>query len=88
VLKYKINLSEETGITIPKGSEILHIGEQNDALFAWVLVSDRMAKADLFVPLAVHGTGHQIGEGTRDYIQTVRMKNGLVWHVFYRDGGK
>jgi len=76
---------EETGITVPEGREILHFGEQDNALFVWVLVPDRMAKADTFVPLAVHGTGHRIWEDTRAYIQTVQLKNGLVWHVFYRE---
>lgn len=67
-------------------STILSAKEQNGNLCLWILV-DINQKTKIEYEIEIFGTGNPIecGNGVkRDFIDTVNMSNGLVWHLFKR----
>lgn len=83
---YKYHLASDT-VRLPVGAEILHIGVQNDMLFAWALHETEgggppTEKVDTF---RVAGTGHPIQNEhvTGKFWGTHILVNGtLVFHVW------
>ena len=84
---WKYELSRTCTITVPCNSEIAHVGEQSDELYVWVVHyadNQPMVTRKLFVL----GTGHSYTQPTPDgflevdFIGTVQMRSGLVFHVF------
>lgn len=77
IYKYALGL----GLRMPRGAQLLHLGEQHGDLYVW-------AKVDIDQPivwrkLEVVGTGWQEKDGGDGvHIGTVQMHNGLVFHVF------
>lgn len=73
-------------VSMPKGARILHVGEQYGELYAWAIV--RPDATNVNYKFFVLGTGTPIGHLEMDvmFANTVQMSNGLVWHVFYKDG--
>jgi len=69
-------------VTLPADSIPLHVGEQDGRLTIWSEVHPN--RQSVQKPFLVVGTGEPISEnvGIRDYIGTVRMPDGLVWHVY------
>lgn len=79
---YKYNLADMR-TPVPKG-EVLHVGEQELGLFAWILVDtyDLEKTEDLYV----YGTGHSVDVNFHEHVGTAVMSDGFVWHVFKRRG--
>ncbi|WP_297478303.1 hypothetical protein [Ferrovum sp.] len=72
---------------LPEGSKVISAGCQNDTVMIWVLVPEVYKKSHTFKVLSV-GTGWQLDldEGV-EFIGTVQMPDGLVWHIFARNKG-
>lgn len=76
-------------LPLPFGNKILKVGEQDGELYVWYMFEERHITNPEVTVFFVFGTGwelevHDVGFDvrTREYIDTVQMKNGLVWHVF------
>lgn len=77
-------------IELPRGAQVLSVGEQADALVMWVLVDPSEPKEDRW--FVVVGTGHDADTPhpgcTRKFIGTVQMRSDttpyaeVVLHVF------
>jgi hypothetical protein len=75
-------------IDLPKDAQVLSVGAQGDDVVAWVRCdpwTDYEARL-----LAAHPTGVPIPPALLDaqFVGTVQMDDGLVFHVFYGDGPK
>lgn len=73
-------------IEMPSISTILKVAEQRGGLCVWALVKpDDMEKYNM--RFKVFATGQEVDDYDLrdwDYLDTVLMANGLVWHVWYR----
>ncbi len=89
VWKYTLLIEDEQTITVPRGSEILHVANQfadyQNQIEIWlrVPVADDVEMVQRRIRIA--GTGHPVADWP--HVGTVITLNGqLVWHVF--DGGE
>ena len=84
VLKYPMG-DRHCYIKMPKGAEILHVGEQENNVWIWVLAEvlnmDDMREREF----GCIGTGQHTFLTKKEYVGTVQMQNSDVWHIF--DGG-
>ena len=85
VYKYELPMRDLATIRLPKGSDVLSVGCQGDALFVWCLVDpdeERITERTF----RITGTGHPLNlnrKGYENFIGTAFMRDGaLVWHVF------
>lgn len=80
---YKYQLEPIPGqqvIKIPFGFEILSVQNQDEKITIWAKVNKNTPEQYCF---AIYGTGHALRNINQQYIGTVKMGNGLVWHVFF-----
>lgn len=84
VLKFQF-MAEKNLITVDFTNpyRVVHVGEQNDRVTAWVEVLDKGEYSDSAhrLQLAYFATGEEIPEEAA-YMGTVQMSSGLVWHVY------
>ena len=67
--------------SMPEGSKILTVKEQNDEVCIWVEVDT--GKPLEMRKIMVYGTGHSIPPEPQEYIGTAHLNNGaLVLHVY------
>jgi hypothetical protein len=89
IWKFPVEIADDVTIIMPRGAEVLYVGEQAAGLAIWALVDpDESLEERMF---HIFGTGHSIPsiiEG-RDHIATVPMRDGVfVWHVFDLQGSR
>lgn len=79
VFKYPLELGATT-ISLPSGTEILHVGEQDEELRLWALLptSYETGSSRVFIVL---GTGHTCARKIIAHVGTVKI-GAFVWHVF------
>jgi len=82
VYKYRLDVTDEQFIELPKGAEILSVAEQRDDVVLYVLIDTTVTETEPRT-IYVHGTGHNVfGENLR-FIGTVKLYEGsLMFHVF------
>lgn len=86
VLKYcipfPIDVTNISEIEMPEGIRVCDVHHQGDYLYVWALTEvDAPLKTYRFV---VYGTGWKIDNTEYlNFLKTVHMPNGLVWHVFW-----
>ena len=86
IYKYTLAIKDIQKVEMPMKSEILSTKEQNGILCLWALV-DKNETVTLDYEIEIFGTGNPIENymsTVREFIDTVIMPNGLVWHVFKR----
>ena len=73
-------------VEMPAGAKMLHVGEQHGELYVWAMVNPNSTAVNY--KFFVLGTGEDIGhlEMRCGFLGSVQMSNGLVWHVFYKEG--
>jgi hypothetical protein len=90
IYKYALELTDRQAVSMPIGSKILYVGNQNGTICVW-------AEVDSDVPyyrdheFRIVGTGNPIDFPTKpnetvwqyNFIGTVIM-NPFVWHVYWR----
>ena len=84
IYKYKLNYDQSQKVILPPDAKILAVGAQGDDIFIWAMV-DPMDIPTSTRCIEIYGTGHDIPDTdlyVRNYLGTVHMRNGLVWHVF------
>jgi hypothetical protein len=87
VYKYPLAVVDEQTITLPIGSQILTVQNQQErlVLYAQVNPNEPCTKQ---ITIRIRGTGQlwtEDDETFEHYIGTVMMANGMVWHVFRVD---
>lgn len=83
VYKYQLNRSLESILELPKGAEVLKVDVQNESICLWALV-DPNAQTETRT-FEVFGTGHQMDECKRRFINTFFVHGGqYVFHAFER----
>jgi hypothetical protein len=80
IWKYKLRIDDEQVIKMPASSIILSAHEQDEELCVWAWVDKDRPLGN--VTFSIHGTGNPMGKVAGDFVGTVLMTNGLVWHVF------
>jgi len=85
VWKYTLNSDDVLSFSLPVGSEILSVQEQNGSPQMWVLVNPNESIMETrFFRLA--GTGHSIKSPIKSFIGTFQLYDGeLVFHLFEID---
>lgn len=84
IYKYELEITDHQFVEMPVMSRVLSAKEQNGKLCIWALVDPNMPMRKKNVQ--VIGTGNPIETNVSyhdwDFIDTVIMSYGLVWHVF------
>jgi len=86
IYKYELKPQEMQIISLPVGSKVLSVIEQNDTIMMYALVNIEEKETDKYY-FTIYGTGHDISNGinTFEFIDTVKLQGGsLVFHVFYQ----
>lgn len=86
VYKYILAAVRQQFIDLPKGFDILHVGEQRGDICLWVEVNPEMETVP--VKFFVIGTGHELPEaGKCLHLGTVILQphHDLVFHVYQYD---
>lgn len=82
VWKFPLVLEDTCALMMPVGAKILTVQAQAGWPCLWAIVNpDAPQEARLF---ALVGTGHSVPEWELDYIGTVQIEPGLVFHLFER----
>lgn len=89
ILKYTINPFAITRLRFVPDSRVLKVAEQDGEIRLWALTEPREPAPDADIwdelEIVVFGTGEEIYQDMLDnyeYMDTVEMPSGLVWHVF------
>ena len=81
VYKYQLNTSGRTELDLPKNAEPIRVDVQNNGLFLWAIVEPQKQATRRVIE--VFGTGHQMPDAYRIYINTFFVKEGeYVFHAF------
>ena len=88
VFKYHVATNDNVTFSAPSDFDLIHIGEQDGELMVWGIVEvDNIGSAihgGKDMRLCIRGTGHSFLGNEGEHIKTVQMRNGLVWHIFWR----
>lgn len=77
--KFKVRPGDYT--MMPKDAEVLSVGQQGADIVCWALVNEGWP-ADGARKILSGGTGHKFPEYCGQFVGTVQMDNGLVFHFF------
>lgn len=80
VWKFALKVEANQIIKIPCGFTSLSIQLQNGVPTLWALVNTETPTVEKTIKM--YGTNHPIEDPTVDYISTVQLPNGLVFHFF------
>jgi len=84
IYKFMLKIQDEQQVELPAYSEVLKVNEQNGNMCLWAIV-DVNEKTIVPLKINIYGTGSTIGEQMfkHNYLDSVLMNDGLVWHIFY-----
>lgn len=77
--KFKVRPGDYT--MMPKEAEVLSVGQQGADIVCWALVNEGWP-ADGARKILGGGTGHKFPNHCGEFIGTVQMDDGLVFHFF------
>jgi hypothetical protein len=79
--KFPLEITDEQGVSMPVGAELLAVAEQNGQLVLWAEVFPNNPNESKVI--RVVGTGNPFPDHLSYlHIGTVVMSNGFVWHVY------
>ena len=84
IYKYTLGIKK---IIVPKDYVFRHVGEQEGAVILWIEhAASPQPGSGVTLELIQAPTGYefQMPEGV-NFAGTAQMKNGLVWHIYYRE---
>lgn len=89
IFKYPLQTTDHQYVWLPEGFSILSVQEQRGdlvpELMLWAMVEERNPAAA--VEILIYGTGHNLDNVPKEYLNTVQDYNGLVWHIFRKISG-
>lgn len=81
IYKYPLDIQDVQYVNAPMGATPLHVDEQFVVLNLWMSIdTDR---PNVKHRIVIRGTGHPQRSDDGNYVGTVLMQSGLVWHVFH-----
>ncbi|MCL2548579.1 MAG: hypothetical protein FWE76_05400 [Symbiobacteriaceae bacterium] len=85
IYKYELEMIGYQEITAFEGRspvQVLAAGEQDGKLMLWVELGEEVSPP-CRIKVYIYGTGRPLTRTTsQKHVDTVRMSNGYVWHVF------
>lgn len=84
--KYPLEITGQQGINIHGYMKVLSVKEQRSMLVLYALVDTDPSIRGQNLPVTIIGTGHVVNCVLEDweFVDTVMMANGLVWHIFIK----
>lgn len=83
IFKYNLKITDNQFLeTKHHVVKILKVAEQNEQLTLWAMVDTSITYDKIGHIISIYGTGSEIQDEQDEYIDSVLMSNGLVWHVF------
>lgn len=76
---HKYTLDVETTLTMPKGAQLLYVGEQRGEPHLWAMHETTQPTEER--RFRIYGTGHEMKEWPKAYVGSIQT-TGLVLHVF------
>jgi hypothetical protein len=81
IWKFEIPNSPCPYVTMPRGAQVLSVNQQNGRICVWALVNSKQESE--LAEFRIYATGENVEmTGACDFVGTVMMPSGLVWHVF------
>lgn len=78
--KYVVPVEDTATLTMPEGARPIAVAEQRSTLCMWAEVESENQNVEHI--FHVRGTGHPMRGDEGQFIGTVVMSYGLVWHVY------
>ena len=88
IYKYELIQNEpcKAHVGMPLGRKPISVGEQNGKLFVWAEI-DEHEELSMITWFYVIPTGFkELPDGDIEFIGTVQMSSGLVWHIYWDKG--
>jgi len=83
IYKYKLDITDHQSIKVgDRKARPLSVAEQRGELVMWVMLDEDYANGDCMMDVQIIGTGNLHPTPIGDFVGTVPMSNGLVWHIF------
>ena len=85
IWKFNLMITGQQDVLVPEGAVPLSVQEQHGLLCIWFLVD--LDSSPVPITLLIVGTGQPLNQTDAkqvEYLGTVQMTSGFVWHVFVR----
>ena len=83
IFKYPLLVTGRQDVEMPQGARILSVQVQRKVPVMWALV-DPGKPADQKREIRMRGTGHDSTEDGSEFLDTIQLEAGLVFHDFGR----
>lgn len=82
IRKYQLSVIGRQVVPMPAGSVILSAAVQRETICLWAMVDPNTPPVGRVIVIV--GTGHEVpaGVAASDFLGTVQLSGGLVFHVF------
>lgn len=78
---FKYDISENTGVLMPEGAQVLTVQMQRTSACVWAVVDPNAPM--VLRRFVLYGTGHPLPDEPGTYVGTFQVAGGsLVWHLF------
>ena len=88
IFKYPLKITGRQSLKIPREAQFISVIEQENTLVLYALVDPNLTQKTYEV--LISGTGNPIDEAYLKFchfINTVKMPDGFVWHIFVERNG-
>lgn len=85
--KFPLKIIDEQTLKIQGYNKFLSVIEQNEALVVYAFVNTNSISWN-HIRIKIVGTGHAINGEIQfnwNFLGTILMKNGSLWHIFYKE---
>lgn len=82
IYKYKLEVNDKTTLFIPEGSKIISAGAIGDDIFMWAVIKHTQSSVKRIINVKTTGYSFIEDDEKLEFIDTVIMDDGLVFHVF------
>jgi hypothetical protein len=83
IWKFPLQITDEQLVEMPVLARPLSVAEQDGQLVMWVHLNEKSNEKRHY-KIRIIGTGNPMPDSVGNFIGTVVMSYGLVWHVFYQ----
>jgi len=87
IFKYELLGYETENLVLPQGSKVLSAGEQDGILCVWVQLNEQGPPKEFTFYVFYTGFNTEAIRLHTTFVNTVQMRSGLVYHVFYKTEG-
>ena len=83
IWKFPLQITDRQVVEMPVLARPLSVAEQDGQLMMWAHVNEKSNEKRNY-EIRIIGTGNGMPDSVGNFIGTVVMSYGLVWHVFYQ----